>query len=106
VQVVNDTEKKKHACRYVEIGTADLWEAIPEFDVTKTFNEFKSAIFKLYPGSESERQWTIGDMHKLVGEQLRMGILDVSDLKNYYQVFYTITQFLLTKNCISEAEQS
>jgi hypothetical protein len=45
-------------------------------------------------------------MDKLVGEQLRMGILNVSDLRNYYQVFYTITQFLPTKNCISEAEQS
>jgi hypothetical protein len=45
-------------------------------------------------------------MDKLVGEQLWMGILDVSDLGNYYKVFYTITQFLLTKNHISEAEQS
>jgi hypothetical protein len=45
-------------------------------------------------------------MDKLVGEQLWMGILDVSDLENYYQVFYTITQFLLTKNHISKAEQS
>jgi hypothetical protein len=105
-QVVNNTEKKKHACRYVDINTADLWEAIPEFDVTKTFDEFKSAIFKLYPGSESKHKWTIADMDKLVGEQLQMGILDVSDLRNYYRVFYTITQFLLTKNCISEAEQS
>jgi hypothetical protein len=35
-----------------------------------------------------------------------MGILDVSDLGNYYRVFYTITQFLLTKHWISEAEQS
>jgi hypothetical protein len=63
---------------------ADLWETIPEFDATKTFNEFKSAIFKLYLGSESERKWTIADMDKLVGEQLQMGILDVSDLRNYY----------------------
>jgi hypothetical protein len=45
-------------------------------------------------------------MDKLVGEQLHVGILDVSDLGNYYRVFYTITQFLLTTNCISEAEQS
>jgi hypothetical protein len=45
-------------------------------------------------------------MDKLVGEQLWMGILDISDLGNYYQVFYTITQFLLTKDHISEAEQS
>jgi hypothetical protein len=83
-----------------------LQEAIPEFDGTKTFDDFKSAIFKLHPGSESERKWTIADMDTLVGEQLRVGILDVSDLGNYYRVFYTITQFLLTKNCISEAEQS
>jgi hypothetical protein len=52
-QVADDTEKKKHACRYVDINTTDLWEAIPEFDVTKIFDEFKTAIFKLYPGSES-----------------------------------------------------
>jgi hypothetical protein len=97
VQVVDDTEKKKHACRYIDIDTADLWEASPEFDVTKTFNEFKSAIFKLYAGSESKCKWTIADMDKLVGEQLRMGVLDVSDPGNYYRVFYTITQFLLTK---------
>jgi hypothetical protein len=45
-------------------------------------------------------------MDKLVREQLQMGILDVSDLRNYYWVFYTITQFLLTKNWISKAEQS
>jgi hypothetical protein len=45
-------------------------------------------------------------MDKLVGEQLWMGILNVSDLGNHYWVFYTITQFLLTKNRISEAEQS
>jgi hypothetical protein len=90
-QVVDDTEKKKHTCRYVDINTADLWEAIPEFEITKTFDEFKSAIFKLYPGSESKCKWTIADMDKLVGEQLRMGILDVSDLRNYYWVFYTIT---------------
>jgi hypothetical protein len=105
-QVVGNTEKKKHACRYINIDTADLCEAIPEFDDTKTFDEFKSAIFKLYPGSESECKWTIADMDKLVRGQLWMGILDVSDLRNYYQVFYTITQFLLTKNCISEVEQS
>jgi hypothetical protein len=55
-QVVDDTEKNKHTCWYIDIYTADLWEAIPEFDVTKTFDEFKSAIFKLYPGSESERK--------------------------------------------------
>jgi hypothetical protein len=83
-QIVDDAEKKKHACRYVDIDTADLWEAIPEFDGTKTFDNFKSTIFKLYPSSESKCKWTIAEMDKLVREQLWMGILNVSDLGNYY----------------------
>jgi hypothetical protein len=49
-------EKKKHACRYVNINTVDLWEAIPEFNIPRTFDEFKSAIFKLYPSSESKHK--------------------------------------------------
>jgi hypothetical protein len=85
--------EKKHACRYVDINTADLGESIPEFDVAQNFEEFKSAVHKLYPGSESERKWTIVDMDKLVGEQLRMGILDLNDLGNYYRMFYSITKF-------------
>jgi hypothetical protein len=43
-QVVDNMEKKKHACQYVDIDMADLWEAIPEFNITKTFDGFKSAI--------------------------------------------------------------
>jgi hypothetical protein len=80
----NSMEKKKHACRYVNIDTADLWESIPEFDVAQNFEEFKLAVHKLYPGSESECKWTIADMDKLVEEQLWMQILDVNDLENYY----------------------
>jgi hypothetical protein len=62
-QVVDDMEKKKHACQYVDIDTADLWEAIPEFNVTKTFDKFKSTIFKLYPSSEFEHKWNFMDSY-------------------------------------------
>jgi hypothetical protein len=36
VHINNSMEKKKHACRYVDIDTADLWESISEFNVAKT----------------------------------------------------------------------
>jgi hypothetical protein len=52
--------------------------------VVDNTEKFKSAIFKLYPSSESKCKWTIANMDKLVGEQLRMGILNISDLRNYY----------------------
>src|SRR3981189_1886122 len=45
-------------------------------------------------------------MDKVVGEQLRIGILDVNDLGAYYRTFFTITTFLRNKNRLSEAEQS
>jgi hypothetical protein len=45
-------------------------------------------------------------MDKLVSEQLHIGIYDASNLGLYYREFYNITQFLHTKNRISEAEQS
>ena len=45
-------------------------------------------------------------MDKLVGEQLRTGIYTDKNLGNYYRSFFSITQFLLTKNRLSVAEQS
>src|ERR1700677_4066959 len=61
---------KKHACRYLDVDSVELWESIAEYAAPSTFDEFKRAIFKLYSGSEDERKWTITDMDKLVREQL------------------------------------
>jgi hypothetical protein len=98
--------KKKHACRYVDIDTSELWESLPEYGTGSTFSEFREAVHRLYPGSEDDRKWSISDMDKLVGEQLRVGIYDAGDLGLYYRSFYNITQFLRIKHRISEAEQS
>ena len=64
------------------------------------------AVYKLYPGSDSERQWAIADMDKLVGETLRVGILSLVDLGRYHREFMAITTFLITKNHILPAKQS
>src|SRR3981189_999538 len=89
---------------------ADISMSIPlnygNRSVQHNFTQFKEAVFKLYPGSKEERKWTIADMDKVVGEQLRIGILDVNDLGAYYCAFFTITTFLCNKNHLSEAEQS
>jgi hypothetical protein len=97
---------KKHACRYVDIDTSELWESIPEYAPGISFNDFRIAVHKLYPGSEDDRKFSISDMDKLVGEQLRISIHNLNDLGVYYRTFYNITLFLLTKHRISEAEQS
>ena len=104
--ITDDELKKRHTCRYVDIDTSELWESLPEYAAGTSLDNFRKAVHKLYPGSEDERKWSISDMDKLVGKQLRVGIFDANDLGVYYRSFYNITQFLLTKNRISEAEQS
>ena len=97
---------KRHAWRYVDIDTSELWESIPEYAAGTLFNNFRIAVHKLYPGSEDDHKWSISDMDKLVGEQLRIGIFDANDLGLYFRSFYNITKFLITKRRISDAEQS
>jgi hypothetical protein len=79
-KVTDSDVMKKHACIYVDIDSAELWESLPQQATGVSFGEFRKAIHKLYPGSEDDRKWTISDMDKVVGEQLRIGIFDANDL--------------------------
>src|SRR5271154_3438917 len=54
--IINAQIMKKHACHYLDVDSAELWESIAEYAAPSTFDEFKRAIFKLYPGSEDERK--------------------------------------------------
>ena len=98
---------KKHALRFTDCDTAELWEILPEFaDTAKTYQDFVDAVYKLYPGSDLERRWAIADMDKLVGETSQVGILSLADLGRYHREFMAITTFLIAKNRISPAKQS
>ena len=48
--------------------------------MTASYQKFVDAVYKLYPGLDTERGWSIGDMEKLVGEASREGILLLADL--------------------------
>jgi len=105
--ITDSEEKKKHACRYVDVDTSELWETLPEFsDASKMYEDFAKAIYALYPGSDEERKWSVADMDKLVGERSRIGIISLGDLGEYYRQFLAITTFLRSKTRLSEAEQS
>jgi hypothetical protein len=103
--VTDEAQKKKFAIRYLDFQVADLWEGIPEFG-TGDYEAFKKAILKLYPGSEEERKWTMADLDKLIGEQLRLGIFSVADFGAYHRSFVQITTFLIRKNRLAAEEQS
>jgi hypothetical protein len=102
--IVDDAEKKKHAIRYLDIDTSDLWENLPQYSAG-AFNLIKTAVHQLYPGSEQERKWLVSDMETLISKQKIDGIHDLQDLGNYYRQFLAITQFLCNKSCLSETER-
>ncbi|KAF8230455.1 hypothetical protein L208DRAFT_1092687, partial [Tricholoma matsutake] len=98
--------QKKHACRYVDIDSCKLWESLPEYQPSTSFNTFCIAVHKFYPGSEDEHKYSISDMDTLVCKQLCIGIFDWNNLGVYYRTFYNVMNFLCLKHRISEAEQS
>ena len=58
--VTDRAEMKQHACWYVGVDTTELWETLTEYmDLTKTYDEFKAAVYALYPGSDEERKWSV-----------------------------------------------
>jgi hypothetical protein len=54
--ITDSDQMKRHACRYLNIDSAELWESVPEFATGISFNTFRTAIHKLYPGSENDRK--------------------------------------------------
>jgi hypothetical protein len=103
----DDQEKKRYACYYVDIDTEELWTSLLEYsDRAKSFSDFVHAIYRLYPGSEGQRQWLLADMERLVEERCRIGIRTLGDLGDYYRRFIAITTFLRGTNRLSDIEQS
>ncbi|EIM84042.1 uncharacterized protein STEHIDRAFT_61979 [Stereum hirsutum FP-91666 SS1] len=104
--VQDDTAKKEHSCRYLDVDTAELWETLPEYkDPLKSFDEFKKKVLELYPGSGKERTWSVADLDLLVGERSRLGIQTLGDLGDFYRQFLAITTYLLDQKLLSEVEQ-
>jgi hypothetical protein len=90
----------------LEIDSTDLWETLPEFCATSTYEEFVSAVLALYPGASEEHKWSMIDIDTLIGECLHVGILMVSDLAQYFCTYYTIMEFLKSKGHMSDLDQS
>ena len=105
--VINEATMKKRALQFADCDTTELWEILPEFaDTAKMYQDFVDAVYRLYPGSDSEQWWVIANMDKLVGETSQVGILSLADLGKYHKEFMAITMFLIVKNWILPAEQS
>ncbi|KAH9009722.1 hypothetical protein EDB85DRAFT_2162357 [Lactarius pseudohatsudake] len=105
--VTTNQDKKLGTLKYLSLRSERLWMGVPAWaDQTKTYDEFKAGVLRLYPQASDDATFTIHDLDATVGEQARLGILNSNDLGDYYQDFLVISQYLVSKNRLSAAEQS
>ena len=53
-RVTAEQECKLLAMQYIPFDDCQLWSGLPEFSPNLTYEEFKVAILKLYPGATEE----------------------------------------------------
>jgi hypothetical protein len=105
--IADNALKKKYACRYLDVDTADLWQSLSEYtDVTVTYVQFQTKVYALYPGAAQDRKWSVAEMNNIIEQQAKSDINTVDELGIYYRNFMNVTQFLTSRNRISEAERN
>jgi hypothetical protein len=100
-------QKKRNIVRYLSTEDADFWTQQPQWaDASATWNDFKNAIQKAYPGSEPTKRNCISDMDALVGMTQRISIRNLEEFSDFYRKFCTIVEYLSSQNRISDREIS
>ncbi|KZT18876.1 hypothetical protein NEOLEDRAFT_1189343, partial [Neolentinus lepideus HHB14362 ss-1] len=105
--ITNEADKKRAAVKYVPMHEEEMWKGLPEYqDAAKTYEEFVTVLKMLYPAVREDQRYSVGDMDRLVGERVCIGIHNLADLSTFYREFLLITCFLRHRDLISEREQN
>ena len=106
IPITDEQKQKDHARRYVDCDTSDLWESLPEYNVTITYEDYKTAIRILYPSANKEHKWSMSDLTSLTEKYAQGGITCSDTFRDYHQQFLIISIFLVTKGRLQLGEQS
>ncbi|EIW51297.1 uncharacterized protein TRAVEDRAFT_137630 [Trametes versicolor FP-101664 SS1] len=105
--VTDPKQQKKWVTRYVPIKESEFYEEMAEFkDETKSFEEFRSAIYAAHPGASETRKFSNAEVDQLVESRSRAPITTSSELGEFYRPFYAMTSYLIQQNKMSAFEQS
>src|SRR6266704_6856993 len=78
-QIFADQEKKENAQDYLQYEDFELWGTLPEFQSPTTYEEFKAAVLRLYPGVNTDCQYCLGDINHLISDCLRVRVQSLED---------------------------
>ncbi|KNZ78741.1 hypothetical protein J132_10329, partial [Termitomyces sp. J132] len=113
--IADDTQKKEYTSRYVSYDTAETWLGLPEFgnniiignDAPRpyTYQEWKAAVLRLYPGADASAHYNLGDLERLVNQTFNSGLATLGRFSDYYRDFQRIARWLLTNGKLYRNEE-
>jgi hypothetical protein len=100
--ITDDAQKKSHATRFLTVRDQDAWESLTEFTTpTTSYEDFKAAVLKLYPGTDADRKYSLADLDTLVGTHVRTGIHSKGDFSEFYRDFSAISTSIIQKKGVT-----
>lgn len=101
---LNDRDKILWTLRYAENAEYEIWSTgLPEASGVNWI-AFKTAVTRLYPGSDDDRRYTVNNFESFCELHSRKVMRTKEDLGKYHREFLTISTFLKGKGRISERE--
>ncbi|EIN13452.1 hypothetical protein PUNSTDRAFT_58018, partial [Punctularia strigosozonata HHB-11173 SS5] len=97
--VTDNRDKVNASLRYLPHLETRVWKSVKAYkDQTKTWDEFKADVIKLYPGSAMEGQTTRGDLDTLVKARAASPITTRAELGAFNRQFKVLADDLLEKH--------
>ncbi|KNZ78148.1 hypothetical protein J132_01673 [Termitomyces sp. J132] len=113
--IADDTQKKEYTSRYISYDTAETWLGLPEFgnniiignDAPRpyTYQEWKAAVLRLYPGADASARYNLGDLEQLVNQTFNSGLATLGRFSDYYRDFQRIARWLLANGKLYHNEE-
>ncbi|KAG5223206.1 Transposon Tf2-12 polyprotein [Salix suchowensis] len=101
---LNDRDKILWTLRYAENAEYEIWSTgLPEASGVNWI-AFKTAVTRLYPGSDDDRRYTVSNFESFCELHSQKVMRTKEDLGKYHREFLTISTFLKGKGHISERE--
>ncbi|KAG5649052.1 hypothetical protein H0H81_006732 [Sphagnurus paluster] len=103
--IQSDAAKKRHTARYLDTPTARLWQGLEPSYTAGSYEQWKTAIHALYPGTLEDRRYSVRDLEALVNQWSEHGIASLLQLGEFYRQFVAVSSFLVWKQRLSTGEQ-
>ena len=105
--IIGDQDRKNGAIKYVVTSAFErMWKSSDmRSNQGQNYDAIKEEMYKLYP-SLSNNVYTVHHLDTLVRQCTCLGIKSAAELGEFHLQFWAISKYLISKNRMSQAEQT